>query len=168
MLAAPVEHFGRKAFVPLGVNSLAPHSRCPYLDLKTVGRRLEASYNQLLNTTGTAYRLGLFQFACPSSIRFFDGDTMIDRKMKKKKQLLFLFVYSSIHYIPTACHAIRNVLLLQESPRQRPFVKKSVSGSVCVSADGARWPGGMDVEVEVYLFICRRICTSHFRTMADM
>jgi hypothetical protein len=54
MLAAPVEHFGRKAFVPPAVNSLAPLSRCPYLDLKTVGRRLEASYNQLLNTTGTA------------------------------------------------------------------------------------------------------------------
>ncbi len=49
---------------------------------------------------------------------------MIDRKMKKKEQLVILVVYSSIHYIPTACHAIRNVLLLQETARQRQVVRK--------------------------------------------
>jgi hypothetical protein len=53
---------------------------------------------------------------------------MIDRKMKmkmkNKKQLVILVVYSYIHYIPTACHAKGNVLLLKKSPRQRPVVRK--------------------------------------------
>jgi hypothetical protein len=91
---------------------------------------------------------------------------MIDRKMKMKKQLVILVVYSSIHYIPTACHAKRNVLPLQESPRQRPVVRKrfpnylflAMRVSQLMEQDGR---GECMLRWECICLSC--ICTSHFR-----